>query len=105
MKQTAMQNLKEDLIFSQTKGKKVLSKIKNQRVREACQEVFELTLSDILKRIDDELLEMERQQIIEARLSLDQSIHFEDALDEAEQYYNETFKIKQDEKRILNKNR
>jgi len=34
---------------------------------------------------------MEKQQIIKARLSLDQSIHFEDALDNAEQYYEQTF--------------
>ena len=36
--------------------------------------------------------EMEKEQIIKARLSLDQSIHLEDALDRAEQYYNQTFK-------------
>ena len=35
---------------------------------------------------------MEKEQIIKARLSLDQSIHFEDALDNAEQYYNKTYK-------------
>ena len=42
----------------------------------------------------DKAKEMEKEQIIKARLSLDQSIHFLDALDKAEQYYNETFKNK-----------
>jgi hypothetical protein len=33
-----------------------------------------------------------KKQIIKARLSIDQSIHIEDALESAEEYYNETFK-------------
>jgi hypothetical protein len=36
--------------------------------------------------------QMEKEQIIKARLSLEQSIHFEDALEKSEQYYNETYK-------------
>ena len=40
----------------------------------------------------DQAKEMEKQQIIDAMLSLDQSIHFSYALYKAEEYYNETFK-------------
>ena len=44
-----------------------------------------------IDEIKEQAKEMEKQQIIKARLSLDQSIHFEDALDNAEQYFEETF--------------
>jgi hypothetical protein len=44
-----------------------------------------------LKEIFENAKILEKQQIIKARLSLDQSIHFEDALDNAEQYFEKTF--------------
>lgn len=62
MKQTAMQDLREDLILTQTSAKESLLEIENQEIRKACQEVVRLTLNNIIKRIDDELLEMEKQQ-------------------------------------------
>jgi hypothetical protein len=49
---------------------------------------------DTEESIYEQAKEMEKEQIIKARLSLDQSIHFLDALDKSEQYYNETFKNK-----------
>jgi hypothetical protein len=61
MKQTAMQDLREDLILTQEKVNDSLQ-IHNKEIREACQEVVRLTLSNIIKRIDEELLEMEKQQ-------------------------------------------
>lgn len=60
---TAMQDLREDLILTQTSAEESLLEIKNQEVRKACQEVVRLTLNNIIKRIDDELLELEKQQI------------------------------------------
>ena len=66
MKQTAMQDLREDLILTEVSAKESLLEIKNQEIREACQEVVSLTLKNIIKRIDEELLEMENQQIIDA---------------------------------------
>lgn len=65
MKQTAMQNLREDLVLSQVTAKEALIEIKNQEIRKACQEALRITLKTIIKRIDDELLEMEKQQTIE----------------------------------------
>jgi len=62
MKQTVMQDLREDLILTQTSAKDALIEIENQEIRKACQEVVRLTLSSIIKRIDEELLEMEKQQ-------------------------------------------
>lgn len=59
---TAMQDLREDLILTQISAKESLLEIENQEIREACQEVVRLTLSNIIKRIDEELLEIERQQ-------------------------------------------
>jgi hypothetical protein len=66
MKQTAMQDLREDLILTEVSAKESLLEIENQEIREACQEVVSLTLKNIIKRIDEELLEMENQQIIDA---------------------------------------
>lgn len=89
MKQTAMQDLREDLILTEVSAKEPLLEIKNQEIREACQEVVSLTLKNIIKRIDEELLEMEKEQIIH---TYNQSWHFRDKpYETAEKYYNETF--------------
>jgi hypothetical protein len=92
MKQTAMQDLREDLILTQTSAKDALIEIENQEIRKACQEIVRLTLSNIIKRIDEELLEMEKQQI---------NSSYEDGYSDSDntfelnkQYYNETFKNK-----------
>lgn len=65
MKQTAMQDLKEDLILTKSKVKDALLEIENEEINRACIEVVNLTLNRIIKRIDDELLEMEKEQTIE----------------------------------------
>lgn len=64
MKQTAMQHLKEDLILSKETTKISLSLIENEEIKDACMKVVELTLNSIIKRIDDELLEMEKENAI-----------------------------------------
>lgn len=87
-KQTAMQDLREDLILTQTSAKESLLEIENQEVRKACQEVVRLTLNNIIKRIDDELLEIEKQQIIDAYWD---GCSNWDSETEAEQYYEQTF--------------
>jgi hypothetical protein len=93
MKQTAMQDLKEDLILTKSSIKDALLEIKNEEINKACIEVVNLTLNRIIKRIDDELLEMEKEQMIEARATapLLASIDKDDYIKEAEQYYNETY--------------
>lgn len=90
MKQTAMQDLREDLVLTEVSAKESLLEIENQEIREACQKVVSLTLKNIIKRIDEELLEIEKQQIIVAydkgnRYMFEQS---------GEKYYNEQFKNK-----------
>ena len=59
---TAMQDLREDLVLTQVSAKDALLDIENQEIRKACQEVLRLTLNNIIKRIDEELLELEKQQ-------------------------------------------
>jgi hypothetical protein len=91
MKQTAMQDLREDLILTQTSVKDALIEIENQEIRKACQEVVRLTLSNIIKRIDEELLEMEKQQIIDAHIKGHNEPSSTIKHFDAEQYFNETF--------------
>ena len=50
-----------------------------------------IKVEDYLK-LKEQAKQMEKEQIIKARLSIDQSIHIEDALESAEEYYNQTFK-------------
>ena len=94
MKQTAMQNLKGDLILTIDSAKEVLLEIENVAIRKACQEVVRLTLKKIIERIDDELLEIEKQQIEDAYRSgvYDGGENVSQYNMNAEQYYNETFK-------------
>jgi hypothetical protein len=88
MKQSAMQDLREDLMLTVDSTKEALLEIENVAIRTACQEVVRLTLKNIIKRIDDELLEMEKEQIINAYKEGVNGTKL------AEQYYNEKFKNK-----------
>jgi SpoVK/Ycf46/Vps4 family AAA+-type ATPase len=91
---TAMQELREDLQLTIETAKDALLEIENGDTRIACQEVVRLTLKNIIKRIDDELLEMEKQQIIDAvEVSIYEMNFYESyrTLQNGEQYYNETF--------------
>jgi hypothetical protein len=87
---TAMQDLKQDLIFTIDSAKEALKEIENPDIRLACQEVVRITLRNIIKRIDDELLELERQQIINSHYRGYRS--FIGTTEISEQYYNKTFK-------------
>jgi uncharacterized protein (UPF0335 family) len=84
MQQTPMQDLREDLILTQTSAKEALLEIENQETRKACQEVVKLTLSNIIKRIDEELLEMEKQNMI----NFLKSVFQQDGFDYEESYNN-----------------
>ena len=88
--QTAMQDLREDLILTEVSVKESLLEIENQEIREACQKVVSLTLKNIIKRIDDELLEMEKQQIIDAN-NRGFKVAKRNIAERADEYYNETF--------------
>lgn len=65
MKQTAMQDLREDLVETIETSLNALKEINNEEIRLSCQDVVKRTLNAIIKRIDEELLEMEKEQIID----------------------------------------
>jgi hypothetical protein len=62
MEQTAMQDLREDLVETISSFAELLGVIDNEVIRLAYQDVVKRTLNAIIKRIDDELLETEKQQ-------------------------------------------
>ena len=83
---TAMQELKSDLLTAISTCNESLEEIKDLLIKEACQKVVTLTLHHILNRIDAELLEMEKEQMLEvSKAGCFGTFEFE-------QYYNETFK-------------
>lgn len=92
MKQTAMQKLRNDLVKAKEKSKTALNDINNDILRKSCQEAVKLTIESIIERIDDKLLEMEKQQIIESVKDTEVDIKGYYNEVEAEQYYTNTFK-------------
>lgn len=65
-----MQELRDDLVMTLKTGDESLNEIKDKSIRESCQKVVQLTLESIIKRIDDELLEMEKEQKIDFALTV-----------------------------------
>lgn len=63
---TAMQDLKEDLELAIDSANDALNDIIDETTRSRCKMVIKITIGDILKRINNELIEMEKTQIIEA---------------------------------------
>lgn len=95
-KQTAMQDLKQDLIHAIDTAKDALEEIESETTRTACQEVVRLTLKNIIQRIDDELLELEKQQIIDAcYFAYNEGCSYmtdgKTEYESFEQYYTETY--------------
>jgi hypothetical protein len=109
MKQTAMQDLRQDLLDTIVTGSDALNEIEDEQIRNGTKTLFQTTINTIISRIDEELLEMEKQQIIDAGNScaLKQHLHIdkmikmseseiiqfaeEEHLTFGEEYYNETF--------------
>jgi intergrase/recombinase len=90
---TAMQELRDDLVKSLETGNEALNEITDEKLREICQKVAQLTLESIIKRIDEELLEMENRQKKQHQLAINCLIDFVDAIDSekvilAEEYEN-----------------
>ena len=91
-----MQDLRQDLLDTIVTGSDALNEIEDEQIRNGAKNLFETTINTIISRIDEELLEMEKQQIIDARVTspLLDTCNKNDYVIEAEQYYNETFKNK-----------
>jgi hypothetical protein len=98
-KQTAIQDLREDLFDTIETGNDALLEIENKEIRLICQEVLRLTLNNIIIRIDEELLETEKQQIIDAWSNgwLNDYKSDDDVKNSAEHYYDETFGVKDEQ--------
>jgi hypothetical protein len=88
---TAMQELRDDLVATLKTGDEALNEIQDISIRESCQKVVQLTLESIIKRIDEELLKMEKEQIVNA-VYYNTSATRHDDLPKGEQYYKDTFK-------------
>jgi predicted RND superfamily exporter protein len=95
MKQSAMQDLRNDLVETISSSTEALEVINNEVIRLACQDVVKRTLNAIIKRIDDELLEKEKEQITEAVDETNRKWRSKNAevLLSGEQYYNETYNV------------
>ena len=86
---TAMQELKSDLLTAIDTCNEALEEINDLQTREACQAVVKITIDNILKRIDAELLYLEKEQIMDAyRINPNNENWSNSGID----YYNETFK-------------
>lgn len=83
---TPMQDLKNDLIDTIKTGTEALNKIQDKAIKTACILVLEKTLNSVIERINTELLEKEKQVIIQAHS--DAFLSFTDS----EDYFKETFK-------------
>jgi hypothetical protein len=91
-----MQDLKYDLLASLESSSQALEEIEDGIVRQACQMVVKKTLDAIIKRVDGELLEMEKEQIEDAWLNGMKSemiapFGINRYRPEANDYFNETY--------------
>ena len=83
---TALQDLREDLQLSIDSSNEALNEIEDVKVRLVCQEMVKLTLENVIKRIDEELLETEKNQLVEAYDQAEGKV-----IGGGEQYYNRTY--------------
>jgi len=92
---TAMQELKSDLLTTIDTYNEALEEIKDLQTRKACQAVVNLTIDNILNRIDTELLEMEKEHIIDSfEIGYENGacVNEGESIYHGHNYYNETFK-------------
>jgi len=68
-KQTAMSNLLEDLKLTKVSTKESIDIINDKFISKNINEYVQTTLDSVINRIENELLEMEKEQIIFAHVS------------------------------------
>lgn len=85
---TAMQELREDLERTILVVDNALNRIVNETTRDRCKTAAKIVINDVIRRIDNELLETEKQQIQKA---YNEGFEHADEIG-SEDYYNETFK-------------
>lgn len=79
---TAMQDLKEDLQETIKTGGECLNGINDEWLRNIIKDFLEATINNVIKRIDKELLEKEKEQIIDA---------FNSGMNSSDNYYKDTY--------------
>jgi len=65
-KQTAMSNLLEDLKLTKVSTKESIDLINDKFISKTINEYVQTTLDSVINRIENELLEMEKEQMIDA---------------------------------------
>jgi len=89
---TAMSDLKADLIETKVTAKEALDLIIDKETRKVTNLVVQKTLDNIILRIDTELLELEKQQLIEAHKKGQRLSGLMDVKEiDAEKFYNEKY--------------
>ena len=68
-KQTAMSNLLEDLKLTKVSTKESIDLINDKFISKTINEYVQTTLDSVINRIENELLEMEKEQIIFTHIS------------------------------------
>lgn len=89
---TAMQDLKEDLQETKITVVEMLKGLNDKQIMETVNEYVQATLDSVIERLDIELLEKEKQQIIEAHEKGLSSMNFQTAdFKSGNKYYNQKF--------------
>lgn len=89
---TAMQDLKEDLELAIDSANDALNDIIDETTRSRCKIVVKITIGDILKRINNELLQKEKQQIIDFSIWFNNNDNSYKSYEEiVDKYYDSTF--------------
>jgi hypothetical protein len=95
LKKTPMQDLREDLVKTIKTSVKALEEIEDKKERFACQSVVSITLQTIIKRIDEELLEKEKQEFINACNQTEfediDGMGIHETITKGDEYYEHTF--------------
>jgi hypothetical protein len=92
---TVIQDLKEDLEQSLVEINESFDEINNKLIRDVVKEAIRITFVEIIKRIDEELLELEQNQIEDAfcdGVDDEYEHHINNKLRKnSQQYYNEKY--------------
>mgnify|MGYP003407852040 CR=1 FL=1 len=90
MRKTAMQNLKDDLVDTKITTSETFSEIQDEKLRKVIENFVQTTLDTIIERIDDELLEMERKNMLKC-IDDAQKTNFWVNFESHEDYFTKTF--------------
>ena len=85
-----MQDLRQDLVDTKVTTSETFIEIQDEKLRKIIENFVQTTLDTIIERIDDELLEMEKQQILKC-VDDAQKTNFWVKFESNEDYFTKTF--------------